>query len=66
VFVIIVALVTIGSTRSAIHADFPAYSASRVHKAAVALVVYEVVIQVITIGLWRRDSSTYLAASKAR
>ncbi|HEX9354610.1 MAG TPA: hypothetical protein VF933_12450 [Streptosporangiaceae bacterium] len=51
-FVIIVALVTIGSTRSAIHADFPAYSASRVHKAAVALVVYEVVIQVITIGLW--------------
>jgi hypothetical protein len=62
VFVIIVALVTIGSTRSAIHADFPAYSASRVHKAAVA----QVVIQVITIGRWRRDSSTYLAASKAR
>ncbi len=50
--VIIVALVTIGSTRSAIHADFPGYSASKVHKAATALVIYEVVIQVITIGLW--------------
>ncbi|HEY8043730.1 MAG TPA: hypothetical protein VIF35_05660 [Streptosporangiaceae bacterium] len=51
-FVIIVAVVTIGSTRTAIHADFPAYSASKVHKAATALVVYEVVIQIITIGLW--------------
>jgi hypothetical protein len=51
-FVIIVAVVTIGSTRSAVHSNFPGYSPSRVHKAAVALVVYEVVIQVITIGLW--------------
>ena len=51
-FVIIVALVTIGSTRSAIHADYPHYSASRVHQAALGLVVYEVIIQVITIGLW--------------
>ena len=50
--VIVVAVVTIGSTRNAIHADFPAYSASKVHKAATALVVYEVVLQVITIGLW--------------
>lgn len=50
--VIIVALVTISSTRNAIHADFPRYSADRVHKAALALVIYEVVIQVITIGLW--------------
>ena len=51
-FVIIVAVVTIGSTRTAIHADFPAYSASKVRKAATALVIYEAVIQVITIGLW--------------
>ena len=51
-FVIIVAVVTIGSTRTAIHAGFPAYSASKVRKAATALVIYEAVIQVITIGLW--------------
>lgn len=50
--VIIVALVTISSTKSAIHADFPNYSASRIRTAAEALVIYEVVIQVITIGLW--------------
>ena len=35
-FVIIIAVVTIGSTRTAIHADFPAYSASKVRKAATA------------------------------
>ena len=51
-FVIIVALVTVGSTRSAIHSDFPSYSASKVHKAALALVIYEVLIQAVTIGLW--------------
>jgi hypothetical protein len=51
-FVIIMALVTIGSTRSAIHADYPDYSASQVRKDALGLVVYEAIIQAITIGLW--------------
>lgn len=50
--VIIVALVTIGSAKTAIHNAFPHYSAAQVRRAAVGLVVYEVVIQVVTIGLW--------------
>ncbi len=50
--VIIVALLTIGSARTAVHNAFPSYSASRVRRAAIGLVGYEVVIQLITIGLW--------------
>ncbi len=52
VVIIIVAIVTISSARSAVHTAFPHYSAARVRRAAVGLVAYEVVVQVITIGLW--------------
>ena len=50
--VIIVALLTIGSAKTAVHNAFPSYSATRVRRAAIGLVAYEVVVQLITIGLW--------------
>ena len=50
--VIIVALLTIGSAKTAVHNAFPSYSATRVRGAAIGLVAYEVVVQLITIGLW--------------
>jgi len=50
--VIIVALVTIGSAKTAVHHAFPHYSPAKVRSAAFGLVAYEVIIQVITIGLW--------------
>ncbi len=50
--VIIVALLTIGSAKTAVHNAFPSYSATRVRRAAIGLVAYEVIVQLITIGLW--------------
>jgi hypothetical protein len=49
---IIIALVTIGSLRSATAAKYPNYTAAQLHTAEVASVVLAIVAGLITIGLW--------------
>jgi hypothetical protein len=50
--ILLAALLTIGAVRTAIHHGYPAYSASRVHSAARVFVTGDVVLQIITVGLW--------------
>jgi hypothetical protein len=52
VVVLLAALITIGSVRTAVHHAYPGYSASRVRSAALVVVVTDVILQVITVGLW--------------
>jgi hypothetical protein len=52
VVVLAAAVLTVGSVRTAVHNAFPSYSASRVRSAAMVVVVTDVVVQVITVGLW--------------
>jgi hypothetical protein len=52
VVVLVAALITIGSVRTAVHHAYPTYSASRVRSAALVVVVTDVILQVITVGLW--------------
>jgi hypothetical protein len=47
-----IALATSGGTQSAIHKQFPKYTASQVHSAAVSLIAAGVTTQVLAIGLW--------------
>jgi hypothetical protein len=49
---LIIALVTVGSLRTAIHQAFPHYTASQVHNAEVATIAVAVAIQLVGIGLW--------------
>lgn len=50
--ILVVALLTMGAVRTAIQHSYPAYSASRVHSVARGFVAGEVVLQIITVGLW--------------
>src|SRR5216683_4855027 len=50
--IVVVTLLTVGSVRTAIHNAYPHYSSTRVHSAAMGLVVIEVIIWVVTMGLW--------------
>jgi hypothetical protein len=52
VVVLVAALLTIGSVRTAIHNADPSYSASRVRSTALVVVLTDVILQAITVGLW--------------
>lgn len=52
VIVLVAAVVTIGSVRTAVHHAYPTYSASRVRSSAQVVVATDVILEVITVGLW--------------
>jgi hypothetical protein len=50
--ILVASLLTVGAVRTAIHHTYPSYAPSRVRSTARALVASDVVLQIITVGLW--------------
>jgi hypothetical protein len=49
---IIIGLLTVGSLRSAIRTQFPAYTTHQIHRAEIAELVVIIVIGLLAVGLW--------------